>query len=185
MLSVYLSLIDSEQGRLTFEKIYNTYRKQMFMVAYSLLQNNADAEDVVHDVFLNIISKHLETIEKIKSDNDLRNYLLKATKNTALDTIKRKTRRDKIFDNSDLSDVKDISDDSFVEMVSTHLEYETIVNAIKCMDEKYREVLYYHFIQDMTVKEVSGILDRSISTVKMQIVRGKKILLSLVNAIGA
>ena len=92
MLVLYLSLIDEEDNKQKFEIIYHSYRKQMAMVAMSIVQNQADAEDVVHDVFVNIATKYMETVKRISDEADLRNYLLKATKNTALNWKKKKQR---------------------------------------------------------------------------------------------
>lgn len=92
MLLLYLNLIDDEQQRIEFEEIYTTYRKQMILLAKSFLHNDADAEDVVHDVFLRIATKHMKFIQGLKDPEDVRNYLLKATKNTALNELKRKGR---------------------------------------------------------------------------------------------
>ena len=49
MIAMYMSFIDSEDDREKFEIIYHEYRKRMFSVAYSILHNNEDAEDAVHE----------------------------------------------------------------------------------------------------------------------------------------
>lgn len=54
MLALYMSFIDDEAHRRLFEEIYLNYRKQMLLVARSVLGNDSDAEDIVHDVFLKI-----------------------------------------------------------------------------------------------------------------------------------
>ena len=59
MLAFYMSFIDDESHRRLFEEIYINYRKQMFLVARSVLGNDSDAEDIVHDVFLKIAKKHM------------------------------------------------------------------------------------------------------------------------------
>ncbi len=61
MLALYMSFIDDESQRRLFEEIYLNYRKQMLLVARSVLGSDTDAEDVVHDVFLKIAKKtHVE-----------------------------------------------------------------------------------------------------------------------------
>ena len=87
MLLIYMSFIDDESHRRLFEEIYLSYRKQMFLVARTVLKNDSDAEDIVHDVFLRIAKKYMAKISTIENETDLRNYLLKATKNAALDSI--------------------------------------------------------------------------------------------------
>lgn len=86
MLSVCLSLIDSESDRSQFEKIYYAYRKQMFFLAHKLTEDDGASEDIVHDVFYRIAQRHMKKVMKIKNENDLRNYLLKATKKRHLIT---------------------------------------------------------------------------------------------------
>lgn len=60
MLALYMSFIDDESQRRLFEEIYLNYRKQMLLVARSVLGSDTDAEDVVHDVFLKIAKIHVE-----------------------------------------------------------------------------------------------------------------------------
>lgn len=52
MLTLYLSLIGTEAERSRFEEVYSQCRKQMIVIATSILKNEDDAEDVVHDVFI-------------------------------------------------------------------------------------------------------------------------------------
>ena len=59
MLALYMSFIDDESHRRLFEKIYIEYRDPMFFMARSVLGNDSDAEDIVHDVFLKIAKKHM------------------------------------------------------------------------------------------------------------------------------
>lgn len=54
MIAMYMSFIDSEDDREKFEIIYHEYRKRMVSVAYSILHNNEDAEDAVHETFIRI-----------------------------------------------------------------------------------------------------------------------------------
>lgn len=180
MLMVYLSLLDDEQQRIEFEEIYLTYRKQMLLLAKSFLHNDADAEDVVHDVFLCIATKHMKFIQGLRNKEDVRNYLLKATKNTALNELKRKDRSSVSIESlseSDLINADDLTDDSFIELLCTKADYEKVVQALISMDEPYRDIMYYHFVMDLSVPEAAKRLGRNKATAKQQLIRGKKILL--------
>lgn len=65
MLALYMSFIDDESHRRLFEKIYIEYRDPMFFMARSVLGNDSDAEDIVHDVFLKIAKKHMARISSV------------------------------------------------------------------------------------------------------------------------
>jgi len=180
MLTVYLSLIDDEHQRIEFEEIYTTYRMQMIHLAKSYFENEADTEDVVHDVFVRIATKHMKFIQTLSNPEDVRNYLLKATKNTALNELKRKSRTHISIEDiseSALESYPDLTDDSFIEMICMKSEYESVVQTLLSMEEPYRDIMYYHFVMDLSVPEATKLLGRNIATAKKQLVRGKKLLL--------
>ena len=172
---VYLLFIEGEEDKSFFEEIFYKFRKQMIYYTFSFVNSEVDAEDIVHDVFLKVAQKHLVVLKKIENETDIRNYLLKATKNTALNFTKIKNK-EVLFNNSV---DEEISDEYFVEKVCTQIEYKRILSAIKSLNEIYKTVLYYHFVLDLPVKDVAILLGRSLSTTKKQLARGKKKLLEL------
>lgn len=187
MLALYLAYWDDENDKKLFEDIFYTYRKQMVILAESILKNTDDSEDAVSMVFLRIAQKNWDVVKNIKLDIDLRNYLLKATKNTALNMIKAKKKVNVSLDTVseyDISGIEEISDDTFVETLCNKIEYDKIIAAIKALDKKYRDVLYYHFVMDLTVPETSKMLNQTVPTTKKQLVRGKKILLKMLQIDG-
>lgn len=181
MLTFYLTLIDDESDKRSFERLYHSYRKQMLSVARSVLPNDAEAEDIVHDVFVKVASRYMSTIKNLPQEEDVRNYLLKAAKNTALNHIKKRAR-DSVSLNTVLEfhvgTSEDLTDEQFMEKIFAKLEHEKLINALCTLDTKYQEVIYYHFVLEMSIPKVAEVLNRKQGTVKMQLVRGKKLLLS-------
>lgn len=187
MLALYLAYLDEANDKELFSNIYYSYRKQMVAVAIPILNNNADAEDVVEDVFLRIAQKYFDIIRSIKNETDLRNYLLKAAKNTAINRLKSQQKDNVSLDTVleyNMSEIKELSDDTFIEVLCNKIDYDQIVDAIKNLSEKYRNVLYYHFVMELTVPQTAKALNQSLSTTKKQIIRGKKLLLSFLEIEG-
>lgn len=187
MLPIYLAYLDNDNDKLLFEEMFYSYRKQMFVLALSILENSNDAEDAVSDVFLRIAQRNWDVVSKIETKTDLRNYLLKATKNTSLNMIKSKHRENASIDNVneyESSIVKDFSDDEFLDIVCQKMQYREVVNAIKGLNEKYRDVLYYHFVIGLSVEETAKLLNQTVPTTKKQLVRGKKMLLGSIEERG-
>lgn len=56
MLSFYLSIIDTDQDKEKFEKLYTQYRRLMQYVAHDILKDDYLAEDAVHTAFIKIIA---------------------------------------------------------------------------------------------------------------------------------
>ncbi len=187
MLELCLAYLDDANDVFVFEDMYYTYRKQMTSYALTFFNNEADAEDVVEDVFLKIAQKYWDTVRKIENSVDLRNYLLKATKHTAINQINSSKKENVSLDTVleyNLEGEKNLSDDSFLECICTKFDYEEVLGAINSLDGKYRDVLYYHFVLDMTVSETSKLLEQPLTTTKKQLVRGKKILMHLLDRKG-
>lgn len=184
MINIFLTYIDEEENKRLFEDIYYSYRKQMFVMANSILKNTDDAEDAVSTVFLKIAAKNWDIVNSINNKTDLRNYLLKATKNTSLNMIKVNQKRSFIYDdefNSSLYNLtNDISDESFINTICDKIDYDEIKYTLRKLNEKYRYVLYYHFVLGLTVKQTALSLNQTISATKKQITRGKKILIDLI-----
>ncbi len=175
MLSYYLKVLDNESDRMRFEKIYYAHRKQMVTVALSILENSEDAEDAVHDVFCTIAEKHVYLLERITNEQDIKNYLLKATKNKAINMKRNEKHHSSLDEDGDfLNGIDELSDSSFLDVICDKMSYGELLDAIKSLDKKYEEVLYLHFVLEMPASDVAELLGRNLHTVKKQLVRGKK-----------
>ena len=174
MLAFYMSLADSDDCSL-LEHIYNNYRKQMFYLARTIVKTDEDAEDVVHDVFCSV-AVHMQIIRNAPCEKDRRNYLLKATKNKAINVLyKRNTRTQ--YDTSVCEEADSLSDKDFLDELCNRIEAEELIELMKGLDGKYCEVLYYHFVLGLSVKDTAELLGRNAQTVAKQISRGKTLLL--------
>ena len=170
---IYMDLIDDAESLIEFEEIYHTYRKRMFYVANTVLQDTHEAEDAVQDAFIGI-ARNISTVRKIREAEDLGNYVLRAAKNAALN---RSRTAKECASVADVDKLPNVSDDSFWETVSSKVLYDDLVRAIADMPELYREALYHHYVLEFSVKETAETLQLKPAAVKQRLVRGKKLLL--------
>ncbi len=187
MLALYLAYLDDDNDQKLFEDMFLSYRKQMVTFAVTILGNEDDAQDAVGDVFLRIAQKNWDVVRGIDNETDLRNYLLKATKNTSLNKIKGKKKENVSLDTIieyDMEGIEDLSDDTFLEVICNKFEYDKVVEAIHSLNEKYRDAMYCHYVMEMTVPQTAKSLNQKLSATKQQLVRGKKMLLSLLSKKG-
>lgn len=183
MLTLIMTYTDNE-NKTTVEKLFNTYKKQMVMYALSILKNESDAEDAVQNTFIKIISNNWKTVSKINNEIDIKNYLLKATKNSCVDILRRNKRQVVLSDFIENQNIDIPDDNDFVEFICSNLNYKELVAIIESLDRSYSEALYYHFVLELTIGETAKILNQKLSTTKMQLVRGKKQLIDLINSKG-
>lgn len=183
MLTFYLSLIENENDKIRFEEVYYKYKKQMAHLAFSILHNHHDAEDVVHDVFCSVASSHMDVITNAKNENDVRIYMLRSVRNASISVLrKKKVRTD--YEREKYTEKSTLSDNDFIDRVCANVEYERIVGLIDSLDTKYRDVLYYHLVLDLSVKETAEILGREPNTVRQQLFRGKNMVADMLTKEG-
>lgn len=173
MFLPYLTVVSDSESRKTFEYYYVTYRKAMFYAAYSVLGDTYEAEDAVHNAFV-AISKHINVLLDA-SENDGKCYCVKAARNAALNIARKNSRS--ACDIS-IEELYDLPDERSFEEILEKAEYSEVLNVIREMDKSYKDVLYMRYVMDMSVSQISDALDRKPATVKQQLVRGKKILIS-------
>lgn len=181
MLAIYLAYLDDDNDKKLFETIYLSYRKQMVSLAIDMLEDENDAQDAVSEVFLRIAQKNWDIVRGINNSTDLRNYLLKATKNTSINKLKLKSKDNLSFDTIaeyDIGYTENLSDNTFLELICNKFEYDKVLLAIRSLNPKYRDTLYYHYVLEMTVPQTAKSLNQTQSATKQQLVRGKKMLLS-------
>ena len=153
------------------ERLYNTAKAAVYSYSLSVLRNVQDAEDVLHDAFIKT-AKSIKQIDDIGSRRTAA-YLTVITKNTAYDRLRRLKRLNETpIDTCELA-----ADDALIEELAEKTEYEDLIAAIKSVPTPYNEVLFLHYVNELPVKKTAALLERKVSTVKMQLVRGKKLLL--------
>lgn len=168
---MFIYTFDTEGEKGKFEVIYYRYRDMLYMCALGIVKNSADAEDVLHDAFIKI-AKNIKQIDDINSKSTAA-YLAVITKNTAYDRLRRLKR----LNETSIDDCFLAADDTLIEEIAEKTEYEKLLAAVKSVPPPYNEVLFLHYVNEMPVKKTAALLGRKVSTVKMQLVRGKKLLL--------
>ncbi len=172
MLSIILSSVDlNTDEKSKFESIYHTHKNTLFFQALKIAKNQNDAEDILQEAFIKI-AKNIKAIGDIKSKETL-SFLIVITKNTAYDYIRKSSKIVEL----PLSETEGTIDESALYNLVSSIEYKEIVSVISGIPSPYNEVLYLHYVKDYSIKKTADILDKKTATVKMQLVRGKRILI--------
>lgn len=90
MLSLYLSLLDTEEEKSKLEKLYYEYRELMKYIALGILNDEYTAEDAVHNAFIKL-TRHLKGIEEIKN-HKTKSFIVIIIKSVSLDMLKKEKK---------------------------------------------------------------------------------------------
>lgn len=175
MLSMYLSMIDTNEDKSLFEKVYYDNRTIMYNTAVGILKDAHLAEDAVQDAFFSLA----KNIEKIHNRDciEIRNYLIIIVRNAAL-KIYNKRKNEVITDDfaDDISDSADVAIDTENGMVR-----DKVFGLIKKLDSKYGDALILKYYYDMKDKDIAASLGISLEAAKSRVLRGKKMLKAMIS----
>ncbi|HJJ13115.1 MAG TPA: RNA polymerase sigma factor [Clostridiaceae bacterium] len=151
-----------------FNELIIKYRKQLVFFVMKYVRNMEVAEDIVQDSFVYMI------INKINYDfkYSFRTYIYTIAKSRTINYLKKNSKV--IF----ISDV--VEENYYNENIDIEEEYirqekkETLQKAIKKLKIEYQVIIYLYEFQGFKYKEISEILNQSMSKTKMMIHRAKK-----------
>lgn len=171
MLNFYLSILNTEEEKTEFERLYHTHKSTMYNIAYSKLNNSYDAEDAVSEAFLRC-AKNFSRILEI-SCNKRGAFLDVIVKNVAIDMFKKKCNAP-----DDIEDYPYIADEApdTEEKAVGNISRCELVRRIKEMPEVLRDTLSLSAFCNMTNKEIADFLDVSENTVAQRLFRARKIM---------
>lgn len=151
-----------------FNTLIIRYRKQLVFFVMKYVRSIEIAEDIVQDSFVYMI------VNKVNYDfkYSFRTYIYTIAKSRTLNFLKSNSKV--VF----MSDV--LENNYYNESIDIEEEYikkeknENLQKAIKKLKKEYQVVIYLYDFQGFKYKEISEILNQSMSKTKMMIHRAKK-----------
>lgn len=157
------------------------YSVMLFKIAYLRLQNVQDAEDVVQEVFYQYIRHE----EAFLSEEHEKAWLIKVTLNACRKLWRSAWHRHRGGDIEDMNKYGSDNADNLIQgKAARNLEEEIlkvekgrlILQAVKALPVKYRDVIHLFYYEDMCVKEIAKVTGRKESTVTSQLTRARELL---------
>ncbi len=172
MIALYTSLLDTPAQQEKFEYIYVTYQSLMLRTAQLIMKEQSLAEDVVHEVFLKMIS-NIDTI-RMDDRSKLRSFLVHITKNKAIDML-RANKHEYTSDDASAESIHFPNTSSAEDILFNVRDFQIVVDLIKNLEEKYRAPLTLK-TQGYTIAEIAKSLSITPENARVRIFRAKKML---------
>ena len=140
------------------------YGDMIYRVALTHLGNDADAQDVVQDVFV----KYLTSQPTFNYNNHEKSWLLRTTINHCIDL----SRKQKVRVYLPLEKASDIA-------VENRDEINDLMMLVSQLPTIYKDAVILHYLEGFSIEETANILKISISATKMRLSRARDILKAL------
>lgn len=161
----YQSFLSGEEQALEF--IVEKYKDPLIFFVFRFVQNIADAEDIVEDVFFKLAVRK----PKYRDSGKFSTWLFAIARNESVSFLRKKKR----FSPDNIDNYPEISgDDNEVEKLFLKEEISRQVNfALNRLPDAYREVIHLSFFCDMKNGEIARITKRSKKQVENLLFRAK------------
>lgn len=149
--------MDDEQSYIS---VVEEFSNLVYRIAYQNMMNAADSEDVVQDVFLKLL-KHSEPFE---DKEHLKAWLLRVVINQCRDYHRQLFRRkESFFETLEQFD-----------RGTPGPEEQLVLSELKKLSETDRTVVYLHYYEGYSLKEIADMLGKSPNAVNVRLVRARK-----------
>ena len=175
MLSFFLLMLDDDESKKKFNKLYHDYHDKLLSVAMAITKNFYDSEDVLQNVFY-IVAKKIKTI-KTENDKITESFLCTVVRNASINFCKERQR--KAFDSLEFLPEQDNGEDLFKEIEGNE-QYVSLVKSIDSLPVIYREVLSLNLLNGLSCRKISKYLSLNYNTVKSRLRKAKKMLQNLI-----
>jgi len=160
-----------------FYELICPYERSVYIAAYSVLQNEADAEDAAQEAFL----KAFDHLSSFRREAKFSTWLIQIAVNQA--RMKRRKDRKSLYDSIDQPQEDEAGDyfprdfADWREIPSEALQRNelrcALQKAIASLEPKYREVFVMRDIQQLNIAETAAALRITEASVKTRLLRAR------------
>ncbi len=161
-----------------FAELVELYKDKVYQISYRMVGNVHEAQDIAQEAFL----RAYMNIDSYDTNRKFSTWLFRIVTNLSIDRL-RKKKPDFYLDQEvggteglTLSSQIAATDELPEDIIITHELQDWIQGEILKLPTKYRSAIILKYIEDLSLKEISEILDLPIATVKTRIHRGREAL---------
>ncbi len=165
-----------EGDRVAFYNIYERYCKKLFRFVLRYLKQEADAEEIVQEVFV----KLWESRTKLDAYSSFESFLFTVAYNTTISALRKKLREKKYLDY--LKSIQQIENTpNLINDIQFKELNESIQKLLRQLTPRQREVFLLSREEGLTHEEIAKKLNISVNTVKKHMVNTLAFLKSCVD----
>lgn len=156
---------------LAFDSVYKLYSHKLFSFVFKILKNEAEADDIVQEVFVKI----WELRGKLSDYKLLNSYIFTIAYNNSIDLIRKRINNNKYLEHLKRSSVINVTPPNISEIEFQELTTQ-VEKLIANLPERQKQVYFLHREEGLTYPEIAEQLGISKNTVENHMVKALKYL---------
>lgn len=178
-----LAVLARNGDRDAFEQLVDLYKDKIYHLAYRMLGQSHEAEDVLQETFLRVFAN----LDKYDPNRKFSTWIYRIGNNLCIDRL-RKRRKAYSLD-AESGDHEGIDGYAMYRGSERSPEEQYVLsemqlnvrNAIDKLPEKYKSVVVLRYLHDLSLQEISEVLDLPVTTIKTRVHRGREYLRQKLN----
>ena len=173
-----LAKVARNGDRNAFAELVELYKDKIFHLAYRMLNNKQEAEDAVQETFLRVYTN----LHRYDENQKFSTWIFRIGTNLCIDKLRRRKNTYSLD-----AEMPDGEGNDYYAMLPSHEDtpekqvivsetQEQIHRAIETLPEKYKSVVILRYLHDMSLQEISDVLDMPVTTIKTRVHRGREYL---------
>ena len=146
-----------QSTRTDFMAIYHRQVDTVYRICYSFMKSKADAEDMVQETFLRLLS----TEKQFENERHERAWLIVTASNLCKDSLRKWWRK-----NEDIDDYR--------ELVGEERQEDAVLSYILALPVEYKDAVYLYYYEGYSTAEIAQVCRCPESTVRSRLSRARK-----------
>lgn len=143
-----------------FIRIFDLYKNDIYRLAYSYTKNISDSDDITQNTFIKLYN-HVDILNN--QDLDIKKWLVKVAINECK-TFLLSSWKKKIIAFTEKEE----------NTLTTILPDNDLLEAILQLPKKYRTIIFLYYYENYKIKEISEILNISVTNIQTILYRARK-----------
>lgn len=159
-----------KQDKEAYGQFYDLYVNRIYRFIFFKVNSVNDAQDLTSEVFLKLW-------QKLRDGHDIKNlnsFIYMMARNIVIDFYRAKSRTETSL-NEGIKDKIDNSKDLLTQQMANS-ELQGVLQGLDKMKDEYREVIVLKFLDELSVREIAEILNKTTGAVRVLIHRALKAL---------
>lgn len=154
-----------------FAVLYDRYAGLVYNKCYGFSNSKEEAQDLTHDLFIRLFVK----LRTFKGKSKFSTWLYSFTYNFCVNYVQRNSakRKERVTIVTDQIKEEDNGLDEIDDAALFELKSDKLAKALELISPAEKMILLMKYQDDMSIKEIAGVLELGESAVKMRLKRAK------------
>ena len=131
--------------------IYKQHVQHLFLYGTTLTSDREMVKDCIQDVFIQIYNNR----NQLGKTDNIRLYLLTALRNTLFNAFKKQSSYQRFVDNIEVLNISANTEEEWIDRENETNQKERIAVLKALLTHRQQEIIYYRFVEEFSIKEIS------------------------------